>query len=157
LGLVKIDGDMVLGNNSNLALTGTIWVTGTITFGNQPVIELDQNSYANLSGVIVVDGAVELMNNAELRGTGDPGSFLMLLVTASGLAIDAKNTADGSVLYAPNGTIKVGNNINVREATAYGLEIGNNAEVVYETGLADSSFTSGPSAGWKVLTWVESQ
>ncbi|MHC4397983.1 MAG: hypothetical protein ACYS1A_20255 [Planctomycetota bacterium] len=145
LGPAKIEGNMVLGNNSILTLTGTIWVTGTITFGNQPLIELDPDSYANLSGVIVADGAVVLDNNAQLVGTGEPGSFLMLLVTASGIAIDAKNTADGSVLYAPDGTIKVGNNINVREATAYGLEIGNN-----------SSFTSGPSAGWAVLTWVES-
>jgi hypothetical protein len=155
LGLKKIEGNMTLGNSSILTLTGTVWVTGTINLGNTVIIKLDLASYGSLSGVLVADGFVELINNVELSGSGEPGSYLMLLVTTSGSAIEVNNSAAGSVLYAPNGTIIVGNNMSVREATAYRLQIDNNAEIVYETGLADSSFTSGPSAGWRVLSWTE--
>jgi hypothetical protein len=43
----------------------------------------------------------------------------------------------------------------IREATGYKLYLDNNAEIEYEVGLEDTTFSSGPSGGWDVVSWEE--
>lgn len=154
LGPIKIDGNLSLGNNSVLTLTGTIWVTGTITFGNSVTIQLDPG-YQSLSGVMVVDGAITTGNTTVLRGTGQVGSYLMIVTNATGNALTLGNSATGAIFYAPNGTVQIGNNLDLKEVTAYRLVLGNNATITYETGLANVSFSSGPGGRWTAATWQE--
>ena len=156
LGPKKISGNLTLGNSSTLTLTGTVLVTGTINFGNSPVLKLDA-SYGQLSGVLIVDGSVDLGNQAAVfEGSGEEGSYLMLLSTfGPGDAIKLGNKAEGTIFYAPHGVITAGNNLNLKEATGYGLKVGNDATITYESGLADLNFASGPSGGWSIDSWKE--
>lgn len=155
LGPKKIAGNITLGNSATLTITGTVWVTGTISFGNTDIIRLAP-AYSGDSGLMIVDGAVTTGNSATLEGSGQAGSYLMLLsLSGADPAIDIGNSATSAILYAPNGIIDIGNNLTLREATAYGLDVGNGAEITYEAGLADVTFSGGPAAGWQVRDWSE--
>ena len=155
LGPKKISGDMTLGNNVILTLTGTVWVTGTVNLGNSDTIKLDAG-YGTKSGILIVDGSVNLGNTVILSGSGQTGSYIMILSSfGPGTAIDIGNSATSAILYSPNGTIAIGNNLALRQATGYGLTIGNNSSITYETGLANALFVSGPAGSVTIESWKE--
>lgn len=159
LGPVKIDGNLLV-KNAILTLTGTIWITGTFDTGTNVEVRLDEESYGDLSGVLIADGNVQIRNNALLKGTNSPSSYLLVISNSSSLseddaAIDVKNNALGSILFAPNGLMVIHNNVELIEATAYQLLLQNNAVVTYEIGLEDLEFTSGPGGSWEVASWRE--
>lgn len=164
LGPKKINGNLTVSNTATLIITGTLWVTGTVTFSNTAQISLD-SSYGAQSGVIVAGvkdsataGYIDLNNSISVSGSGTAGSYLMLLSQRSGtssIAIDAGNTGTASILYAGTGRIRINNSGSFKEITAALLDISNSATITYETGLANSNFSSGPSGGWELLsgTW----
>ncbi len=159
LGPKKIDGNLIIENNGTLILTGNLWVNGNITINNGASIILDTN-YGLTNGVVVADGKILAENGAILQGSGVEGSYLMLLTTddstlSADPAIYVKNNAQGAIFYASNGMIRLRNNINIREATAYKLYLDNNAEITYESGLINSLFSSGPGGSWQIKTWSE--
>ena len=73
-------------------------------------------------------------------------------------AIEIENNANGDLLlYAGHGEILLKNNVNLREVTAYKIHLINNANVVYETGLASALFESGPSSSFGIDSWYETE
>jgi len=159
LGPVKIEGNLLV-QNAVLTITGTIWVTGTFDTGTNVEVRLDENSYGDLSGVLVIDGSIQIRNNVILKGTSSPSSYLLIMSDDSSLsekspAINVSNNAVGCVLFAPNGLLKINNNVELTEATAYQLLLENNAVISYEIGLENLKFTSGPGASWEVTSWKE--
>lgn len=160
-GPLKINGNLTLGNGSTLVMTGTIWVTGNLIMGNNSIIRLDTN-YDTLSGMIIFDGKVRINNNGQMLGSNASSSFLMAVSESSSLdpnnpAIDIYNSAGGAVFYTNNGLIRIHNAVTVYEATGYKLELDNTAKIDYQSGLADISFTSGPSGASSVTSWSEVQ
>ncbi|MBI3684927.1 hypothetical protein HY250_00765 [Candidatus Azambacteria bacterium] len=167
LGPKEITGNLVMtSNNKTLTVTGTLWVHGTIDVSNGSTIRCDASFGAN-SCVIVADGWVHVSNNGTFSGSGTAGSFLMLLTTlaCTGVpgvgcghhdgAVDVHNQATGVIFYATNGMINLHNGVNITEATAYKLRLDNTATITYDQGLANASFSSGPSAGWLISDWKE--
>lgn len=159
LGPKKIDGNLIIENSATLVLTGNLWVNGNITINNGAAIVLDA-SYGSTSGLIVADGKILTENGAILQGSGVEGSYLMLLTTNDSTlladpAVYVKNNAQGAIFYASNGMIRLCNNINIREATAYKLHLDNNAEITYESGLINALFSSGPGGSWQIKAWSE--
>lgn len=157
LGPKKISGSLTVTNNASLTLTGTIWVTGNINFSNNCNIGLAP-SYGSLSGVIVADGIIDVSNNCIFSGSGTPGSYIMLLSDKNAPAsevIEVSNNSLGVIYYASKGKIEFSNNAQAKEATAYGIEMENNATISYESGLANVNFSSGPSGGWDINSWTE--
>jgi len=157
LGPIRVPGFFTLDNNAELTVTGTIWVEGPINLSNEAIVRLDQG-YGPLSAVILTDDVASISNNVEFYGSGDPASFPMLLSAKndpSGTVINVDNNSLGVVYYANNGFIEFSNNATAKEATAYGIEMDNNAEIVYDSGLANTQFSAGPSAGWEILRWRE--
>lgn len=147
LGPRKIQGNLVLGNNIILTLTGTLWITGTVSVGNGSRIQLHA-SYGSSSEVVMADGAISIGNSAVFTPAG-AGSYIMMLSLATSSAISIGNTANAVILCAPNGWINVGNNISLKEVTAYGITLGNGSVLNYESGLASKSFSGGPGAAWE--------
>lgn len=159
LGPRKIEGNLVLENNATLVITGTIWVVGNILFANGSITKLD-DFYGGTSGMIIADGRINAENGAELQGSGQEGSYLMLLSTNSSIdqanpAIDVKNNAQGAIFYVSNGLARLRNNMQVREVTGYKIYLDNNAIVEYEIGLEDTAFSSGPGGSWEISEWKE--
>jgi len=158
-GPLKIIGNLVLDNNSTLMLTGVIYVTGSITLDNGSSIYLD-SAYGERSGVIVADGII-IMGNATIHGA-DEHSTIMLLTTATGggsnnSAVEIRNNAEGAIFVAPNGLIWVNNKVHVTELVGKSIDLEENAELEYETGLRNTDFSSGPGGGWAILkgSWQE--
>lgn len=163
LGPIKIEGDLLIPQNTSIIITGTIWVEGDVLFDNSTFIDLDMAYGAN-SGVIVADtpadqsagGVIELGNTVAINGSGDPDSYIMLLSTNSGSeAIKVGNTATNAIYATTQGFVKLGNNANLKAVIAYGLDVGNNMTLIYESGLASTNFASGPGGVWAVRreTW----
>ncbi len=157
LGPLKIEGDLTIENNATLILNGNLWVTGNILIENGGIIRLD-SGYGSTSGVIIANGNITAINGSILEGSGSEGSYIMLLSTSvydGSPAIDVMNTAEGAVFYASDGMIRLHNNADIHEAVGWKIYLDNNAEITYETGLANLLFSSGPSGGWKTIEWTE--
>lgn len=149
LGPKKITGDLSISNSAILTLTGPVYVTGNITISNSGKIKL-ASSYGSLGGVILSDGTINPSNSSMLEGSGQNSSYLLVLSTsASSSAITVSNSASGAIFYANNGGINVSNNFSAREVTGYRLIMNNNATITYESGLADTFFSSGPGGSWE--------
>ena len=157
IGPQKITGKLTVTNGENLIVSGTIWVEGDIVFDNNSIIELS-SSYGPNSGVVISDSKIDVKNNASFSGSGDPDSYMMLLAAKDSTGeelINVDNNSLGVIYYAGKGWIKFSNNATAKEATAYGIRLDNNAEITYDTGLANAQFSSGPAGGWDIQMWRE--
>lgn len=160
LGPKKIEGTMVIDNGANLIVTGTIWVVGNIVIRNGAIIELDNGTYGSTSGVIIADGKIDIRPNVVIEGSGEKGSYVLLLSTNISLdksspAINVDNTTQGAIFYAFRGLIVIRNRVEAREVTGYKIFLDNNAIINYEVGLEDTAFSSGPGGGWQITGWEE--
>ncbi len=162
LGPKKIEGNVTIQDQAKLFLTGRVWATGNITLQNKGQILLDSAAYGSQSGVILADGKIIVQDSAKAQGTGQSGSYLMLLSTLDSIltgsdAILLQNRPTVDIIYASKGDIHLQDSIILREVSGWGLKLQNSAKVIYETGLADTSFTSGPGGSWEVTDWKETE
>ena len=157
LGPKVIDGNLrVEGGSAKLFLTGTVWVTGSTTVQDSAQIRLDEASYGSFSGILISDNEVVLRDSGKALGTGQPGSYLLIISTTPGEpAITIQNKFEADILYTQNGWIMIQDTADMREVTGYGIHIKNNADVTYEVGLQDTAFSSGPGGSWEVTSWRE--
>lgn len=157
LGPKKIVGNLTVTNNSDLTIAGTLWVTGNISFNNNVDIRLAP-SYGSSEGVIIADGTISVGNNADFHGSGTAGSYIMALSTSTSTsAITLGNNAGAVILYAANGTVDVQNNAGATSLNGYRINLSNNAVVTFDSGLINANFVSGPSGGWEVQSWKETE
>lgn len=151
----KYLGNVTFDNNCTVTVKSPIWITGKLILNNKNNLKLDP-SYGTTSGVIVVDGVVELGNDNILQGTGSGSSLLMVLSTydsrTSGTsAIEVNNTGNSGVFYAAKGIVEPGNKNNFKELTAWQIKLTNDSIINYETGLSSTLFTSGPSGSYSLV------
>lgn len=153
LGPAKIQGDLIVTNGARLTVTGTIYVTGSITISNNAYVVQGEN-YQDLSAVVLSDGSITVSNNAVFQ-TNTAGAFLLFLSTASGTAINISNNSNTVIFYASNGNINISNNARLKEVTGYQITISNGAQIIYDSGLASAMFSSGAGASWEISPWQE--
>ena len=110
-------------------------------------------------------GTIEIENNPVFSGAPGGNSWVMLLSENTGASIGAdaeaiwleNNVSGALLLYARLGDVKLQNNSNINEVTAYQITLENNAVVNYLSGLQNTLFTSGPGGAWYVQGWKEGQ
>lgn len=147
LGPKKIAGNLTLSNNAKLTLTGPLWVTGSINISNNGILAL-ASSYGNISEVVISDSTIDVSNNAIFQRAG-PTSYILLTTTSPVPdTFQVANNADALIAYAPYGEVELSNNVQIREATAWKIDLKNNSTVTYETGLASLLFSAGPGGSW---------
>lgn len=152
----KYTGNVSLSNGCSITVKSPIWITGNLTLSNNDILRLD-SSYGSTSGVIVVDGIINLGNNNQFVGTGTGSSLLMALSTYDSIAnggtsaIVINNNGNTGVFYASKGILEPGNNNNFKELTAWQIKLTNNTTINYETGLSSTLFTSGPSGTYSLV------
>ena len=171
IGPKKIIGDMTLDSNVVVTINGTLWVTGDVNLNSNAILQLDPG-YGEDSGVIIVDGNIFIDSNITFCGSEgykqigecnpSAGSYLMLLSDYSSSdpldpAIDSTSNTKTAILYAANGFIKLSAGSKLKEATGYGMVMDSNANVTYETGLANVRFTGGPGVGLNIKSWKETE
>ncbi len=174
LGPKRINGDFNLDGGNDpakvLTLTGTLYVTGNLVVENQGKIKCDF-AYLGNSCVVIVDGTVNINNNAVLSGSGSSGSFVLILSTKEGClgsggvgctindsAIAIENNVDGALFYTTDSLIDISNGVTITAVVGYMIQLQNNAEILYDSTVAGLSFA--PSAttttgAWNAIRWSE--
>lgn len=170
LGPVKIECDLIIDKTTtDLYLQGPLWVTGNITTKSSPNIHVDASA-AGKSIAIIADKPSDLTASSKILleqsvtfdGNG-ANSFILLIsqnnsseVGGSESAINIKNSAAGDILlYAAHGTVLIENSASLKEVTAHKIHLKNSAQVIYESGLVNLLFTSGPGGGFSIGSWNE--
>lgn len=171
LGFVKIDCDVEFVGTATITLDGPLWVSGDLTFRVSGLtIQADPAIGARTVPVIVDNEAnrltssrITVANTVQFNGSGSPKSYILLISqnesaenSGTEAAIDLTNSANGDILvYAGHGLVKIGNSIALKEVTAYQVDLGQGANVTYESGLVNLLFTSGPGGGFTIGSWGE--
>ncbi|KPJ84878.1 hypothetical protein AMJ57_05195 [Parcubacteria bacterium SG8_24] len=166
LGPVVIDGKLILDNNVDVIMTGPIWVMDEFEMVNNATITLDP-SFGEMSSVIFADhptenlGRIKIDNNAQLNGSGQPGSYILMVSTmADDTAIEVKNNAAGAVFLALEGGVKIDNNASLVAVAGRKVFMKNNAEITYDPDSLPQGLTlqtAGGSGYWELIpgTWRE--
>ncbi len=147
LGPKYITGNLTFGNNVRVTISGPIYVDGSISFGNSPVLTAD-GSLGSQGSMLVTEQSLSLGNSITINNNNNGGYLLLATVSTDGISIGNGATAINGPLYAPNGTISVGNNARAVAFTGKGISTGNGTIVTYDEGLADASFGTGATGGW---------
>jgi len=172
LGPVKITCSLEITGSPTITLGGPVWVTGNITIQNSAILRVSSD-LGNSSAAIIADNPnnrttssqIDLKNSSQFFGSGLPGSFIFLVSQNNSAelgggedAISMDNSSSGSViLYAPHGLINIQNSAVLKEVTGYKIKAKNSANIIYDTGLMSTLFTSGPGGGYEVIEWKEIQ
>lgn len=171
LGPVKINCDLSI-KGANVTLKGPVWVNGNVTVKNSSTISVD-SSLGPDSAMIIADNTLDqinssqitLSNSSQFNGSGNANSYVMLISQNKSAeqgggvqAISAGNSVSGAlILYAGHGEVAVSNSISLNNVTAYKVSLSNSAQVIYQTGLANLIFSSGPGGGYTISSWKETQ
>ena len=157
---MAINGNLDISNLARVLLRGNLYVSGTIFMQNSAQIHMDPMSYGSSDGFIIADGEIEIKNSARARGDIGSGIYLYIITLspstgASPAAFRLQNNADVDAIYSAYGFVDILNNPKMKTAFGQGIKIQNNSVVNYEIGIADASFSGGPSGGWGITTWRE--
>jgi hypothetical protein len=173
IGNVRIECNLRIRNtgaSTIITLTGPIWVMGDIEFLQGPTIRVAP-ALGRRSVQIIADNPanrltssrISIRNSTEFLGSGHPSSFVLLLsqnnsaeMGGTEKAAEIAQSSNGAlILYAGRGLIDIGNSITLRSVTGYKIDIGNNSNVIYDTGLASVFFTGGPGGGYVIDRWYQ--
>ncbi len=164
----KIDGNLVMAsNNKILTVTGTIYITGYLDVSGIGSSIRCSSDYGLNSCLVIVDKWVHIANNGTFQGSGEQGSYIMILsnspcdgsftanCTDHNAAMDLHNRAVGAIFYANDGLIYLYNGVEVTELTAKKIYLNQEAIIRYEQGLINAGFSSGPGGSWLIDNWKE--
>lgn len=169
---IKITGDFVLGSKCELTITGNVWITGSLSTGNNSRI-LVSNTLSTTRPVIMVDGANGFVfeNNGQIvPNSSSTGIELRTFwshassgcspicsgLTGAGLAnsqnvttIDLSNNGDAanSVFIAQWSRVYVSNNGALGAVAGQSIELGNNAIINFSASV--------PGSDNLTKTWVQ--
>ncbi|MBI2330343.1 hypothetical protein HYU94_03055 [Candidatus Daviesbacteria bacterium] len=151
----KITGNVSFGSGCRVTVKSPVWITGNLTLNSNNILTLD-SGFGVTSGVIMVDGKVELNSNNHLDGTGVGSSLLMVLTSYDSRlngesAIKVNSNGNTGVYYASTGIIEPGTGNSFKELTAWKIKLINNSTINYETGLSSTMFTYGPSGSFSLV------
>lgn len=173
IGYLRIECNVIIkGNGTIVPINGPIWIEGNLDFTQGPELRVDPSS-GRYSVQIMVDNPtnhltsskISINNSTDFEGSGDDRSYIMLMsfnesasLAGTEKAINVAQSANGDVIvYAADGLIDIGNNIDLREVTAYKINVSNGSSITYESGLASLLFTSGPGGGYVLDDWQQAE
>ncbi len=144
LGRQVINGSLYVGNHQTLTLTGDLYVTGNVIIDNDATVRVQPNAASTASWSIISEGVATVENGATLQGSGNPSSFLMVIVRSTATdaggedpAIYASNNSTSVLFVAPNGMVKVKNLGHLRATVANVIKLGNNSDVTFNPNLTN--------------------
>jgi len=165
LGPKKINGNLTVNGSGQLIVSGTLWVTGNLVLNSSGKIKLAPSMGAS-SGVIIVDGTTVIDSSGTMLGSGTSGSYILLVSTSNcptdsscsgSNAVTVSGSAGSVVLVAENGTISFSGSASAKGVSARQVVMSGSAVVNYESGLINVNFSEGPSGGWEITGWSETE
>ncbi len=162
LGPIKIPCDLTISNSAVVTIAGHIWVTGNIIVQNSAIVKMAPSLGAQNVAIIadnpsnrLTSSTIKIKNTATFQNSGTPGSFVFLISQNNSAetggdeeAFELSNSASALVAYAAHGLIPISNSVSLKEVTAYKIKLKNSASVIYDSGLPNAVFQSGPGASW---------
>lgn len=151
----KIVGDVYFNSNCTATFKSPLWITGNLNLNSNITLKLHPDFGAS-SGVVIVDGIVEVNSNNKLEGTGVGNSLVMALSTYDSrsndvAAIKIISNGNTGVFYADKGIIEPGSNNTFKELTGWKIRLATNSIINYEQGLSSTLFSSGPSGSYSLV------
>ena len=148
LGPLYIDGNLVIRGNRQVTLTGTVFVTGSVTLDETP----ETHSITG-SETLIAQGDITMQGDA-----GDAGSQIPLVISVHGnVTLQGKILTQGTVIYAPEGTVTIEGNPDVN-----GVVVGQtvvvlgSATVTRRVDLTGYVLPGSGSSTVSVVSWEES-
>jgi len=157
LGPNVITGNLLIDGGGTLIVAGTLYVQGNIRLTGGGKIKL-ASSYGSSNGVIVSDGYVILEGGSSFAGSGEDGSYPFLITTsacpvASGCdghdAVYQSGGAGSVAIIAQNGNVDIEGGSALKQVTAKQITMEGGATLLYDSGLINANFSSGPGGSWK--------
>ncbi|MEK7647296.1 MAG: hypothetical protein AAB378_02910 [Patescibacteria group bacterium] len=159
LGPRQINGSLRLNNSAALTIAGPLYITGNLEMNNNTDMYLS-GAFGSDGTVIVVDGLITFNSNSEVHSTSaSPKGYIIFagLHSGSGAIVLNSNAEIKAVVYALNGWVDINSNGEVVSLSGQGVRLGSNAELKYDLGLRDRRLTGGPSGGWLINSWRETE
>lgn len=165
LGPIKVPCDLTISNSAIVTIYGHIWVTGNIAVENSATVKMAASLGAQNVAIIadkpsdqLNSSTISVRNTATFENSGTPGSFVFLIsqnrsaeIGGTVAAFELSNSASALVAYAAHGLIPLANSVSLKEVTAYKIKLQNSANVMYDKGLPNTVFESGPGASWSFI------
>jgi len=171
----KILCNLVINTNNPVTLTANLWVTGDLTFPHpNQILWLPTTANGQSVSIILGDpfnpsdkGKVTINNNVLIFGSDhrnppplgiEPIDFVFFFSMSNSVAIPAisgQNNSLAAVYYAPLGLINVINNGKLNNATAYKVNLEENAEVRFVSTLSQFSITPTVQIDLAATNWRE--
>jgi Tfp pilus assembly protein PilX len=157
LGPKVITGNLLVDGGGTLTGSGTLYIHGTITLTGGGKVKLAV-SYGSSNGVIVSDGRVTLDGGSSFSGSGESGSYPFVITTsacpvASGCggndAISLSGGAGTVALIAQEGNVLINGGSALKAVTGKQITMSGGATLIYDSGLVNANFTSGPGGSWE--------
>ncbi|MDD3486927.1 MAG: hypothetical protein PHF35_00915 [Candidatus Moranbacteria bacterium] len=157
LGPKVITGDLLIDGGGILNVTGTLYIKGDFTLTSGGRVKLDE-SYGESNGIIIVDGNVSLTGGSNFSGSGQEGSYPFLITTSScptapgcngDNAIYLSGGAGTVALIAQDGNALINGGSALKEVTAKQITMSGGAQLIYDSGLVNANFSSGPGGSWE--------
>lgn len=154
LGPCRVNGSVTIDNHAHLTLTGPIYVTGNFYMRPHSQLSLAGNFGAD-GTVVLVDGTIFLGNHAVINRMSGGGHIMLVSRSTSTSAIELNSHTRGGVFYALNGTLVANSHSHPVALTGQRMVLNSHAEILFDQGLPDQSFTSGPGGRWVIHrgTW----
>lgn len=164
-----IEGNLNINLGRTVYLRGNVYVKGSITMGNNSSLKLSSDyQFVNSSATLITDKWFDSGTGVSINEDRVGGNHLMILSLAicdqiwgmSGCSGDeasiyVKNNTKADVLAAPYGTIKMQENTSAASLYGSRLYLENNLRLIYEQGLTNMNFSSGPGGTWTINSWEE--
>ncbi|HVB20153.1 MAG TPA: choice-of-anchor R domain-containing protein [Candidatus Paceibacterota bacterium] len=159
LGPKEITGNLLVDGGGTLTVSGTLWVQGTITVSGGGKVVL-ASSYGTNDGAIVSDGYVAVNGGGTFSGSGQAGSYPFLITTSAcpvapgcdgNDAVTMSGGAGTVAIVAQNGTANIEGGSALKAVTANEIDMSGGASLVYDSGLINSNFSSGPGGSWNFV------
>ena len=169
LGPNRINGDLNISNNQTLTLTGDIYVTGQVNFGNNCKIALAKSlTDVGASAFIITDSKVDYGNNCQVVAPANINSFVFLVSNYTTTVLDPSspsydpaiklsNNADSMVFVTINGALDIKNGAALNAGVNKLISLGN-VTVTFKPSLSSFYFgnpTSNQTLVPQPATWQE--
>jgi len=158
LGPKKIEGNLTLNSNADLIVQGVIHVTGNFSMNSGSDLFLDDD-FGSTGTVIIVEGTISFNSNADVFATdASPKGYIMFVSMSNNTdaAIQLNSNADlEAALYAVNGGLSINSNGEVVSLVVQKLILNSNAEIDYDLGLINYSYSTGGAGSYDIISWKE--
>lgn len=152
IGPQKYEGDLEITNNAIVTMQGPVYVTGNFSISQGQTTLKPAESFGSVGTVLIIDGTLNLTQGGLLQPTSasPPGYILVVTTSTDSTAIQISQTGATAVFYALEGGAQLTQTADVAALVAKTLNMAQQSELTYDTGLASASFTSGPGGSWQI-------